>query len=103
MIHQLRYSCATLLLNSGAPIATVRMILGHVHIDTTLRYARCYDGTVAADYARAMVAIEHNLQPVCHVDSAALLSNGSVVTLLDGLRLQGTSNHDQLSCSILFG
>ena len=49
--HQLRHSCATLLLNAGAPILTVQTVLGHKHIDTTLGYARLYDGTVAADYA----------------------------------------------------
>ncbi len=37
--HQLRNSCATLLLNAGAPILTVQTILGHQHIDTTLGYA----------------------------------------------------------------
>jgi integrase len=49
--HQLRFSCATLLLNAGAPILTVQTTLGHKFLDTTLRYARLYDGTVAADYA----------------------------------------------------
>ena len=52
--HQLRHSCATLLLNAGAPILTVQAILGHKHIDTTLAYARLYDGTVAADCCRAI-------------------------------------------------
>jgi len=47
--HQLRHSCATMLLNAGAPILTVQTLLGHKHIDTTLSYARLYDGTVAAD------------------------------------------------------
>jgi len=44
--HMLRHSCATLLLNAGAPILTVQAILGHKHINTTLGYARLYDGTV---------------------------------------------------------
>ncbi|MCL7455369.1 MAG: tyrosine-type recombinase/integrase, partial [Anaerolineae bacterium] len=56
--HQLRHTCATLLLNAGAPILTVQTILGHKFIDTTLGYARLYDGTVAADYYRAMAEIE---------------------------------------------
>jgi len=30
------------------------MLLGHEKVDTTLGYARLYDGTVAADYYRAM-------------------------------------------------
>lgn len=61
--HQLRHSCATLLLNAGAPILTVQALLGHEQIDTTLRYARLYDSTVAADYYRAMATIEQRLQP----------------------------------------
>lgn len=50
--HTLRHSFATLLLNAGAPVLTVQALLGHKHIDTTLTYARLYDGTVAADYYR---------------------------------------------------
>jgi integrase len=48
--HELRHSCATLLLNAGAPILAVKTILGHRHIDTTMGYARLYDGTLATDY-----------------------------------------------------
>lgn len=59
--HQLRHSCATLLLNAGAPVLTVQTLLGHKFIDTTLRYARLYDGTIAADYYRAMRQIEPRL------------------------------------------
>jgi|WetSurMetagenome_2_1015567.scaffolds.fasta_scaffold15561_2 site-specific recombinase XerD len=56
--HQLRHSCATLLLNAGAPVVSVQMLLGHEKVDTTLGYARLYDGTVAADYYRAMEQVE---------------------------------------------
>jgi len=52
--HQLRASFATLLLNAGASVLTVQALLGHKHVDTTLRYARVYDSTVAADYVRAV-------------------------------------------------
>jgi hypothetical protein len=45
------------LLNAGAPILTVKLILGHKHIDTTLGYARLYDGTVAVDYYKAIGTI----------------------------------------------
>jgi hypothetical protein len=34
------------------------ILLGHQHVDTTLGYARLYDGTVAADYYRGMAQIE---------------------------------------------
>jgi hypothetical protein len=46
------------LLNAGAPVLTVQTILGHRYVDTTLRYARLYDGTVAAHYYRAVGEIE---------------------------------------------
>jgi integrase len=59
--HQLRHSCATLLLNAGAPVLSVQMILGHKQIDTTLGYARLYDGTLAADYYSAMNKVERQL------------------------------------------
>ncbi|MCP5019792.1 MAG: tyrosine-type recombinase/integrase [Ketobacter sp.] len=31
--HQLRFSCATLLLNAGTPILTVQRILGHQNVE----------------------------------------------------------------------
>jgi len=34
-------------------VLTVQALLGHKHVDTTMRYARVYDSTVAADYGRA--------------------------------------------------
>jgi integrase len=60
--HRLRHTCATLLLNAGAPILAVQTILGHKHIDTTLGYARLYDGTIAADYYRAIGDIERRMK-----------------------------------------
>ena len=47
--HQLRHSFASLILNAGAPVETVQLLLGHMHVETTLGYARVYDGTAAAD------------------------------------------------------
>jgi integrase len=58
--HQLRFSCATLLLNAGTPILIVQRILGHQYVETTLRYARLYDCTVVNDYRRAMGVVERN-------------------------------------------
>jgi hypothetical protein len=62
--HQLRHSCATMLLNAGAPVLTVQAILGHKRIDTTLRYARLYDGTISADYYQAMDKIEARMKMI---------------------------------------
>ena len=91
--HQLRHSCATLLLNAGAPVLTVQMILGHKHIQTTLGYARLYDGTVAADYYRAMAQVENRLNLA---ENAALSppTPGGLVALVDSLR-SGTLNTQQ--------
>ena len=91
--HQLRHSCATLLLNAGAPILTVQTILGHQRVDTTLGYARLYDGTVAADYYRAMLQVEH--QMALPEDAAAEPpTSGQLLALVDALR-NGTLNEVQ--------
>ncbi len=91
--HQLRHSCATLLLNAGAPILTVQTILGHKHIDTTLGYARLYDGTVAADYYGAMHEIELRLALVAAPESAPP-TGGQLLALVEALRA-GTLNPQQ--------
>jgi len=39
----------------------MQAILGHRHVDTTLSYARLYDGTVEAHYYRAMGEVEERL------------------------------------------
>ena len=93
--HQLRHTCATLLLNAGAPVTTVKLILGHVHLDTTLGYARVYDGTLAADYHRAMLSIERTLELTAGAP-AQPLSAAHVTALLDALKTSGTLNVQQL-------
>ena len=88
--HQLRHSCATLLLNSGAPVLTVQTLLGHKRIDTTLGYARLYDGTVAADYYAAMALIEKRLaMPEDRLSAAPGI--GQLIALVDSLHT-GTLN-----------
>jgi site-specific recombinase XerD len=51
--HQLRHTCGSILLNAGMSIFGVKAILGHKYIDTTIRYARTYDTTVAKEYEKA--------------------------------------------------
>ncbi len=51
--HQLRHTCASMLLNAGMSILGVQRILGHRYVETTLRYARVYDSTVVRDFQRA--------------------------------------------------
>jgi site-specific recombinase XerD len=83
--HQLRHSCATLLLNAGAPVLSVQMILGHKQVDTTLGYARLYDGTIAADYFSAMNKVERQL--ALPEDSAKETPRiGELIALTDALR-----------------
>ena len=91
--HALRHSFATLLLNSGAPILTVQNLLGHQRVDTTLGYARLYDGTIAADYYAAMQAVEQRLA-LPEDRLAEPPGFGQLVALADALR-QGMLTPDQ--------
>ena len=67
--------------------------MGHKHLDTTLTYARLYDGTVAADYYRAMATIEPRLQLTEMAESPAL-NPAQLVALVDALG-NGTLNESQ--------
>jgi site-specific recombinase XerD len=49
-----------MLLNEGVSIFGVQALLGHKYVDTTLRYARAYDSTIANDYQQAMEMLEGN-------------------------------------------
>ncbi len=54
-IHQLRHSRATLLIKAGVPLTTVRKVLGHRNIQSTLLYAEVDQDTVKQnllDYQR---------------------------------------------------
>jgi site-specific recombinase XerD len=55
--HQLRRTCATMLLNAGMSIFGVQAILGHKYVDTTLRYERVHDSVVEMDYQQAIKAV----------------------------------------------
>ncbi|MCB0017960.1 MAG: site-specific integrase [Anaerolineales bacterium] len=81
--HQLRHSCATLLLNAGAPVVTVKTLLGHKQVDTTLTYARLYDQTMAGHYYRAMGQIEG--RPSLDLDEAAMADEPEIQELLTRL------------------
>ncbi len=56
-------------------------------------YARLYDGTVAADYYRAMAEVEQRLQ-LAPTPELPLMTTGQMVALVDGLS-QGTLNERQ--------
>jgi len=91
--HLLRHTAATLLLNAGAPILTVQTVLGHKHIDTTLGYARLYDGTVAADYYRAMDQVEARMA-LAQGTNDGPPTGGQLLALVDALH-DGTLNEEQ--------
>ena len=98
--HQLRHSCATLLLNAGAPILTVQTILGHQRVDTTLGYARLYDGTIAADYYRAMLQVERQLfLPEDTADESP--NSGQLLALVDALRNDTLNEAQQETVRVL--
>jgi site-specific recombinase XerC len=82
--HQLRHACATLLLNAGASILTMQAMLGHRHVDTTLDYARLYDGTIAPHYYGAIEEIEGRLGSVENA-RAPPTNGGQLSALVDGL------------------
>jgi hypothetical protein len=69
------------------------MILGHKQIDTTLNYARLYDGTLAADYYSAMHKVERQLSlPEDNVKEPPRI--GELIALADALR-NGSLNPTQ--------
>ena len=93
--HQLRHTCATLLLNAGMNPLAVKAMLGHKWLETTMGYARLYDATVAGDYFRAMQSVERTMRLVTHPPEAVLHS-GEVIALLDALRTCGPLTMQQL-------
>ena len=86
----MRHTCATLLLNAGAPPGIVQAILGHKHIDTTMNYARLYDSTVATDYFGAMNEIGARME-LADTGNGSPVSGGQLLVLVDTLRT-GTLN-----------
>jgi hypothetical protein len=77
-------------LNAGAPIVTVQTILGHKNIDTTRRYTRLYDGTVAVYYYRAMAEVEGRMG-LQDAGDDLIPSPAHLLALVDSLR-NGTLN-----------
>jgi hypothetical protein len=82
--HQRKYSCATPLLNAGACILTLQAMLGHGHVDTTLGYARLYDGTVAEHYYCAMGQVEERLESVKNLGASGVI-DGQLLPTVDML------------------
>ena len=58
--HRLRHTYATLLLNNGMTIESLRQLMGHENLNTTLVYARLADSTVEKQYETAMERVTNN-------------------------------------------
>lgn len=64
--HDLRHSCATRLLQSGASLTAVREVLGHVDLRTTLRYVH-----LSQDHLlEAVDLLTRNLQKTCNTQES---------------------------------
>jgi len=89
--HQLRHTAATLLLNAGAPLLTVKEVLGHERLETTLVYTRLYEPTVASHYYLAMAQIEGRMG---QREAGSTPDPGLMLALVDSLHA-GTLNEAQ--------
>ena len=76
------------------PLPQVQALLGHQQIQTTRDYARSFDGTVAADYTRAMLSVERDLGFASV--STPSLNPAQLVALMDAVRGLGPLNPPQL-------
>jgi len=56
--HILRHTLATLLLNQGMPMETLRKLLGHRTLSVTQQYARLSDSVVQQQFQKAIEGIE---------------------------------------------
>ncbi len=56
--HRLRHTFATRLINRGLSIQSLRKLMGHRSIDTTMIYAQIYDETLYAQFRDAMSQME---------------------------------------------
>ena len=71
----------------------MQALLGHEKVDTTLGYARLYDGTLAADYYRAMGQIER-LFALPESERAPTINPAQLIALVNSLGT-GTLNQGQ--------
>jgi hypothetical protein len=71
---------------------------GHKHIDTTLNYARLYDGTIAADYYKAMAQVEGCLSLEKPKSGRPPDLRGEVLALLEAMQ-KDTLTENQITVS----
>lgn len=62
--HRLRHTYATRLLNGGGlSITTLKKLMGHRRLDTTMLYTKIYDQTIQDDYTAAMSRLQARSEP----------------------------------------
>jgi len=76
--------------------AECAVLLAHEKPDTTLGYARRYDGTIVADYYRAMSQVER-LFHLPESRQAPFYTPAELVTLVDEADAQRASTRDSAS------
>ena len=98
--HQLRHSCATMLLNAGMSLEGVQYVLGHKRIDTTLGYARLYSHTISTEYANAMARIEERLN-ARQGKAKAPVTVTDLLVLAQSINGQPLAKRDQTTLKLL--
>ena len=58
--HDLRHTCASWLLQNGANLVTVKKILGHAKIQTTMRYAHLENNVTADALSTLTTQLRHS-------------------------------------------
>jgi site-specific recombinase XerD len=61
--HRLRHTLATRLVNAGMDIVSIRNLLGHEKLSTTMIYARMHDATVDRHFRDAIARLESSAHP----------------------------------------
>ena len=74
--------------------------MGHEKLDTTLGYTRLYDGTLAADYYRAIGQIEL-LFSLSEDNQGSASSHAELIALLDSLGSGTLNEHQRQTLQVL--
>ena len=90
--HRLRHTFATQLINAGCRVTSLQQLLGHRRLNSTMRYARVHNRTVADDYYAAMTKIEQHLDLL--PDEQAVPSD-QILTLLEQLQVDPLTAQQQ--------
>jgi hypothetical protein len=90
--HRLRHTAATELINANCELTTIQKVLGHKSLDTTLRYARAHDQTVADNFYAAMERVDEALA----IESEEVVEDAPLCP--EDVKVQVLEWIEQLSC-----